>query len=138
MNVRNMYRSGFEGQVADDLRARNIPFQYETETFEYVSAVRGGFCTACGSKKCGKIRKYTPDFKLVTARGKWLFVETKGRFPSTDRSKMRDVKRSNEFLDVRILFQKTSRPQMAKLQAWCDKFGFICAFGSSVPEEWLI
>jgi len=133
--TRNFYRSGFEGQVADDLRDRNIPFQYETATFEYVSTVRGGFCMGCGSKKCGKLRKYTPDFYLPQYD---MYVETKGRFPSTDRSKMRDVKRSNEFLDVRILFQKTSRPQMAKLQAWCDKFGFICAFGSSVPEEWLI
>lgn len=134
MSVRNMYRSGFEGMVAEDLRNRGIPFDYETEELEYVSTVRGGCCTECGSKKVGKRRKYTPDFVLKDGT---LFVETKGRFPSTDRSKMRDVKKAHPDKDIRLLFQRTSKAEMAKLQVWADKFGFVCAFGASIPEEWL-
>jgi len=133
----NFYRSGFEGQIAEDLYARGIHFGYETVSMDYVSTVRGGVCMDCGSKKCGKRRKYTPDFAVLRNKGHVLYVEAKGRFPSTDRSKMRDVKRANPDVDIRILFQKSSRPQMAKLQAWCDKFGFICAFGSSIPAEWI-
>jgi len=133
----NFYRSGFEGQVAEDLYSRGIRFNYESEVMTYVSAVRGGMCMDCGSKKCGKRRTYTPDFVVPKDSGDTLYVEAKGRFPSTDRSKMRDVKRANPDADIRMLFQKTSKPQMAKLQAWCDKFGFECHFGTSIPAEWL-
>jgi hypothetical protein len=133
----NFYRSGFEGQIAEDLFHRGVAFEYETETFSYLSTVRGGVCMACGSKKCGKSRQYTPDFVVPKNSGGKLYIEAKGRFPSTDRSKMRDVKRAHPDLDLRILFQKTSRPQMNKLQAWADKFGFPCAFGNTVPAEWL-
>lgn len=131
---RYLYRSGFESRIGQDLQEREEPFTFEEETLDYVSRVRGGVCLDCGSKKSGKRRKYTPDFVLKNGR---LIVEAKGRFPSTDRSKMRDVKKAHPSRDIRILFQKRAAGQQAQLQAWADKFGFIVAFGDKVPQEWL-
>ena len=111
----NCYRSGYESQIAQ------VSFSFEEETFDYISTVRGGVCSACGSTKTGKKRKYTPDFIIpVTSRRlshRPLVVEAKGRFPSTDRSKMRDVRKAHPEMDVRILFHY--------------------AFGTSIPQEWL-
>lgn len=134
----NYYRSGYESQIAQDLEARDVPFTFEEDTFDYISTVRGGVCTACGCTKTGKKRKYTPDF--IVPRGlcrRPLVVEAKGRFPSTDRSKMRDVRKAHPEMDIRILFQKRSKKQAAIVAAWCDKNHFTYAFGTQVPQEWL-
>ena len=137
----NYYRSGYESQIAQDLEARDVSFSFEEETFDYISTVRGGVCSACGSTKTGKKRKYTPDFIIpVTSRRlshRPLVVEAKGRFPSTDRSKMRDVRKAHPEMDVRILFQKRSKKQAAIVATWCDKNNFDYAFGTSIPQEWL-
>ena len=133
----NCYRSGYESLIGQDLDARGIKYGFETHEVEYQSPIRCGRCTACGSKRVAKARKYSPDFSIPRDDGTTLIVEAKGRFPSTDRSKMRDVKKSNPSLDIRILFQKRSAKQASIVQAWCDKNGYICAFGHHVPEEWL-
>lgn len=133
----NFYRSGFEGQIADDLRSRGVAFEYEKEVLDYTSAVRGGECMECGCKKVGKKRKYTPDYVIQRGCAGPLYIEAKGRFPSTDRSKMRDVQRAHPDKDIRILFQKSSKAQEAALRKWCNKFKFVCAFGYRVPDEWL-
>lgn len=134
---RNFYRSGYEATVADDLRARGVAFEFEAETWDYVSAVRGGVCLDCDGKHIGKRRKYTPDFIVPRNGRERLIIEAKGRFPSTDRSKMRDVKKMYPDRDIRMLFQQQSKAEQAKLAAWCNKFGFPFAFGNAVPEEWL-
>jgi len=138
--VVNNYRSGYESLVGQDLQARGIYFEFEKLKIKYVSSVRGGVCTACGSKKVGKARVYTPDFVIPRDPNPEhnLIVEAKGRFPSTDKSKMRDIKKANPALDIRILFQKRSSKQASECQAWADKNGFRCAFGTHVPDEWLV
>ncbi len=130
-------RSGYEYQVRDALREAAVDFEYETETFDYVSTVRGGVCRECGCTRVGKKRKYTPDFKVIRVDFSVIYIEAKGRFPSTDRSKMRDVRKSNPTLDVRLLFQKRSRKQMDEIARWCEKFEFDYHFGTMPPEEWI-
>ena len=130
-------RSGYEYQVRDNLHDRHIDFEYEAEVLEYTSRVRGGCCEVCGSKKVGKDRKYTPDFIITRADYSKLYVEAKGRFLSTDRSKMRDVQRAHPDKDIRMLFQKRAKSQMPALIKWCDKYGFDYAFGTEVPDAWL-
>ncbi len=137
MRTRHHYRSGFEARIGQDLDQRGIMYGFESEVLQYVSPVRGGQCTECGSKKIGKLRSYTPDFVISRGANSTLYVEAKGRLPSTDRSKMRDVKKAHPALDIRFLFQKRSKAEMNKLAAWATKFGFVCAFGDEVPEEWL-
>lgn len=130
-------RSGFEYQVRDWLRENHIDFEYESEVIPYESPVRGARCSECGAKVT-KPRKYTPDFVIYrTDRESKLYVEAKGRFPSTDRSKMRDVRRCNEHLDIRMLFQRRSKRETESIAKWCDKFGFDYHFGTDIPESWL-
>jgi len=135
-------RSGYEYQIRDWLEANNIDYEYESETLDYDSPVKGARCTECGAKVT-KPRRYTPDFVILRPDPydprNWLktYIEAKGRFPSTDRSKMRDVKRCHPDKDFRLLFQRRSKKDEAALQKWCDKFGFECAFGVEVPKEWL-
>lgn len=133
----NHFRSGYESLIAQDLEQRGIHYEFEKQKLPYLSTVRGGVCPSCGHKPVAKTRQYQPDFFIPRSDGSVLIVEAKGRFPSTDRSKMRDVKKANPTLDIRILFQKRSGKAAAEAQAWCDKFGFICAFGHHVPQEWI-
>ena len=64
------YRSGFEDDVAKELRSKGIKFTYEKEKIKWVDL---------------KVRTYTPDFVLSNG----IIIETKGRFVSTDRRKHR-------------------------------------------------
>jgi hypothetical protein len=131
-------RSGYEYQVRDALIKMGVDFDYEVDTFEYMSTVRGGVCSECGCRKVGKKRKYTPDFSVTRGDYSEVYIEAKGRFPSTDRSKMRDVRKSNPTLDIRILFQERSAKQKAEVVRWCEKFDFDYAFGTRPPEEWVL
>lgn len=135
-------RSGYEYQVRDWLDANNIDYEYETETLSYESPVRGARCSECGAKVT-KPRKYTPDFVIFRPEPfdprAWnkLYVECKGRFPSTDRSKMRDVKKCHPDLDIRMLFQRRSKKDTESIAKWCEKFGFKYHFGVDIPTDWL-
>jgi len=130
-------RSGYEFQIRDDLRRRSVDFEYESEVLEYVSTVRGGKCCDCGGTKVGKGRKYTPDFVIVRGDYSKLYIEAKGRLTSTDRSKMRDVKKAHPHLDIRLLFQARYGKAKADVSQWAEKFGFDYAFGIEVPQTWL-
>lgn len=67
---------------------------------------------------------YTPDF--IDPANKTIF-ETKGRFPQSDRSKMRAVKQQNPEWRIIICFQNPNRTISAKSKttyaAWCYKNG---------------
>ncbi len=62
------YRSGFEDDVASELRSKKIEFTYEKEKIKWVDL---------------KVRTYTPDFVL----GNGIIIETKGRFVANKRRK---------------------------------------------------
>lgn len=132
-------RSGYEYQIRDNLHEQGIEFGYESEVLEYTSRVRSTCCDKCGSCQVSKKRKYTPDFIIPRYydQCRTLYVEAKGRLSSTDRSKMRDVKRSHPLKDIRFLFQKRSKKEMDIVAAWCVKNDFEYAFGTEVPDDWL-
>lgn len=134
----NVYRSGFEMMVSNDLRARKIPFTYESHVLYFESTVRNGECAKCGHKKVVQRRQYTPDFVLYKAGRTPRFIEAKGILDAPTRSKMRAVKKSNPDADIRFLFQgKKTWKRSAGIIKWCDKFGFTYAFGHEVPDTWL-
>ena len=130
-------RSGYEYKVRDTLTAAGVDFLYEPIVLEYTSTVRGGVCNECGSRKVGKKRKYTPDFVITRGDYSELIIEAKGRFTSTDRSKMRDVKKAHPHLDIRMLFQNRYGKAKQECITWCEKFKFDYAFGNEVPSTWL-
>ena len=80
-------------------------------------------------------RKYTPDFVLYNG----IVVETKGRWVTADRQKVKAVRAQYPLLDLRIVFSnancrisKTSRTTYAM---FCEKHGIKYA-SKRIPESW--
>lgn len=113
------YRSGFEHQVAKDLTAKGVVFDYEKGYYEY---------------EVRETRKYTPDFFFDS-----FVVECKGRLTAADRKKLLLVKKAHPDLDIRLLFQydnKITRTSKMRYSDWATKHGFSYAIGS-IPKRWL-
>ena len=115
------YRSGFEDDVAKELRSKGIKFTYEEEKIKWVDL---------------KVRTYTPDFVLPNG----IIIETKGRFVANDRRKHKEISKQFPELDIRFVFQN-SRAKLYKgarssYGDWCKKYGFQYA-EKTIPDDWL-
>jgi hypothetical protein len=127
-------RSGLERQIAAWLDKNGIKYEYESKKIKYTSSVKGGVCPKCGTPAIQN-RVYTPDFWFPDHG---FFLEAKGRFTSHDRKKMRDVKRSNPELDIRMLFPSNNKIDPGKddrYSDWCDKFEFMYSL-RGINAEW--
>lgn len=115
------YRSGFEDDVAKELKAKGVEFTYEKEKIKWVDL---------------KVRTYTPDFVL----GNGIIIETKGRFVANDRRKHKEIKKQFPDLDIRFVFynskSKLYKGAKSSYADWCDKYGFAYA-DKSIPDAWL-
>lgn len=116
-------KSDLEWDHWKDLRKRkNIHVEYETIKIPYT--VR---------------RYYSPDYPcIVTRTGKLIFLEVKGYFRPSDRSKMRKVKQQNPDLDIRLVFakdNKLNKKSRTTYSQWCEKNGFPYCIGR-VPDVW--
>jgi len=121
------YKSGLEHTVAETLKEINYPVNYETETLHYsVPATK---------------HKYTPDFVFTKKDGGTMFVETKGRWTTADRKKMKYVLDSNPGIDIRIVFQnpnqKISKGSNTTYEAYANKLGVKHVAKKMIPAEWL-
>lgn len=121
------WRSGLEEVIGEQLREARVPFEFETLTGEYeVPAKRS---------------RYTPDFVLYNG----IVIETKGRWLTGDRQKIRLIREQHPDLDLRMVFggtrrfpsltpiSKQSRTTYAKI---CETLGIPYA-DKRIPEEWL-
>ena len=116
------FRSGFEQEVSNNLKLRQVDFDYEALKLKYEVPAR----TAT----------YTPDFILHNG----IIVESKGRFLAADRKKMLLVKLHNPTLDIRLLFQnaknKIAKNSKTTYADWCVKNNFKYAEGT-IPDSWI-
>lgn len=130
------YRSKFEETIARQLTACGVKWTYESEKLNFTSAVRGGSCRKCGGTNVEKRRKYTPDF-VITTKGKKVYLETKGRLTSQDRTKMIDVLRCNPKITLVMVFMRDNnvRPGL-KYSDWCKKNGINYCI-KEVESKWL-
>lgn len=109
------FKSSFEREVAEKLTGQGVRWEYEPDSFEYTTT-----------------HKYTPDFKVYNDDGSYYYIETKGYFPSSDRTKMAAVVSQHPELDIRMLFQRPSTAICNKAKKkttyaeWAEKHG-ICA-----------
>lgn len=103
-------RSGLERVIADWLYDHGINYEYEPGAIKYTVPER----TA----------KYTPDFVLSNG----IIIETKGRFVTADRQKMRRIREQCPNLDIRFIFSRPndriSKQSTTTYGMWCDKQGF--------------
>ncbi len=116
------YRSGLEEQVADLLTNLGITYEYETTKIDYIIS-----------------HVYTPDFVLPN---KHVVLECKGYWDSKDRRKIKEVKKQNPDLDLRMIFQspynKISKKSKTTYAKWCEKHNIPWTHFHDIPLEWLI
>lgn len=131
-----MFRSKFERRLAEQLDEAKIKYEYETTIIEYDLPVHHGFCCDCGSSMVTTQRDYLTDFYLPELA---LYIEAKGRFTSSDRTKMKTVKEQHPDLDIRMVFMrdnKLNKRSKTKYSDWCEKHGIKYAIGH-IPEDWI-
>ncbi len=116
------WRSGLEEVVAAILEEQGVAFGYEVASIPFVEPA--------------KSRRYTPDFWLSSG----IIIETKGRFVTADRTKMKLIKEQYPDLDIRFIFSnaraRISKRSRTTYARWCDVQGFPWAH-RKVPAAWL-
>jgi hypothetical protein len=121
------YKSGLELSVSDQIQSTEYPLNYETETLNYIVPER--------------LAKYTPDFVFTKKNGTLMYIETKGRWTSADRLKMKHVLQSNPGIDIRLVFQsptqKISKASKTTYEDYAKKLGILHVAKKTIPEEWL-
>jgi predicted nuclease of restriction endonuclease-like RecB superfamily len=135
------FRSKLEECVARELKDNGIKFEYETEKIPYHIKNRSTTCRGCGSKECYQAHVYVPDFIIHTASGGKVYVETKGRFTSKDRTKMLAVCKGRD--DVWMLFptnNKLNKRSSTRYDDWCRANGIRFGLKDGkrfVPTIWV-
>jgi hypothetical protein len=132
----NQFRSRYEKHIANELNLRGVKYEYETIKIKY-HLKKKGKCNDCFGTSVSLLRTYTPDF--IFKRGE-IIVEAKGRFTSSDRTKMKQVVKEHPGLDIRMLFMRDqwcTKKKLNRYSDWCKKYGVKYAFGVSLPNEWL-
>ena len=115
------YRSGLEEQVADLLSELGISYEYESKKIPYVIQ-----------------HNYTPDFILPNH----VVLECKGYWDAADRRKIKQVKKDNPDIDLRMVFQapynKISKKSKTTYAQWCEKHDIPWTHFHNIPLDWLI
>lgn len=112
-------RSYFEEDVHKALLKKGKNVEYETEKLPYVVK-----------------RNYIPDFILFDKFGNKVYIEAKGRFTSSDRTKMVAVKREHPELDIRIIFMQDNyltKRKIKRYTQWAADNGFPCSVFPKLP-----
>lgn len=111
------YRSNFESLVHASLKGKNSKVTYETHKFKYTVE-----------------RTYTVDFTLHGK--KLIFIESKGRFTSADRTKLLTIKKQYPNIDIRLLFQQDNwltKQKKQRYSDWASKNGFKYSIWPRLP-----
>ena len=123
--TRDGFRSGFESEVAHELKAQGIKYEYEKHKFDVIIP-----------------RSYTPDFVLSDEEGKQRVIEVKGYFDSEDRRLIRIFKEQHPDVDLRMCFQKPhqklSKTAKMSYAMWCDKHNIPWCKGPCLPKRWAL
>ena len=122
------YKSGLELTVSEQIKTAEYPLNYETETLNYKVPERQA--------------KYTPDFVFTKKTGELMYIETKCRWTSADRLKMKHVLASNPGIDIRMVFQtpnqKISKNSKTTYEMYANKLGILHVAKKEIPAEWLL
>jgi hypothetical protein len=125
--LKHGYKSGLELSVSMQINQTDYPLNYETETLKYVVPERKA--------------KYTPDFVFIKQNSEIMYIETKGRWTTIDRTKMKHVLASNPGIDIRMVFQnpgqKITKGSPTTYEAYAKKLGIQHVAKKDIPSEWL-
>ena len=115
-------RSGLEQVVANQLKKAGISYGYENIVIPWEIA---------------ETRRYTPDFLLPNG----IIIETKGRWVTADRKKLRHVREQHPDIDLSIVFsnprERISKQSKTRYYQMAERIGIPWAKGL-IPVEWLL
>lgn len=123
------FRSGFESKVSDFLKLEKIEYSYEPkdDKITYIKPATN--------------RTYLPDFVCEKKSGGKMYIESKGRWTTVDRQKMKLIAEQNPTLDIRMLFQnpnaKIRKGSTTTYGDFADKLGLTWAKGPTLPISWV-
>lgn len=116
------WRSGLEEAIAAQLDSYPVKYLYEKVTVPYIVPE--------------STHKYTPDFILPNG----IVVETKGRWLTADRKKIKLFMKQHPEIDLRIVFsnskQRISKQSKTTYGKFCETHGIPYA-DKLVPEGWI-
>jgi len=125
--LKHGYKSGLEFEISERIKQTEYELRYETETLNYTIPERKA--------------KYTPDFVFIKRNGATMYIETKGRWTTADRIKMKHVLQSNPGIDIRMVFQnpnqRLSKTSLTTYEAYARKLGIVHVAKKDIPVEWL-
>ena len=115
------FRSKLEENIANLLEGLGVSYEYETEKVSYVIQ-----------------HNYTPDFVLPNH----TYLECKGYWDAKDRRKIKQVKKDNPDMDLRMVFQSPyntiSKKSKTTYAQWCERHGIPWTHYHDIPLDWLI
>jgi len=114
-------RSKYELAVARRLDEIGVAYEYESYRLQYWRKVAGARCKDCEGGQVERSGWYTPDFWLPDIG---IFLETKGRFLSRDRSKMQAVLEQHPEETIVLVFMSDNKihpHSTTRYSAWCSK-----------------
>lgn len=129
-----VFKSEYERRQAIRLIKNDVFFTYEEIEIKFLSEIRNAECLNCGGNTVGKHRVYTPDFFFPETK---VFVETKGKFDATTRTKMREVCEQSD-CDIRMVFMRDNwltRKHKMTYGRWCDINNIKWAV-NDIPLDW--
>lgn len=115
-------------------------------TLGYHSSVKNGRCKECRSVCVVQERTYTPDIRIVrtseSGQKRTTYIEAKGYFEGSKRSLFRQVLKSYESLDIRIVAERDHPVTRGKtnLSDWAKRFKVkfhLWDKGNLLQQEWL-
>ena len=119
------FKSGLEEKISNVLSEKKVNFGYEEDKIIYTIPE--------------SLHKYTPDFTIRKSENRIMYIETKGRWVTADRKKLKLVKEQHPELDIRFVFSnsrnKINKSSKTTYADWCVKNGFKYA-DKVIPEEW--
>lgn len=108
------FASRYEAQLAEYFDNQGIYWEYEPIKIPWQPT----------------IRQYKPDFKVVLPSGESFYLEAKGYFDGSARSKMTLVKEQHPELDIRLVFMDknklvcSSSSKSKTYKEWADRYNF--------------
>lgn len=143
--------------MARELDDLGVKYEYESPacTFRYYRNVSdGGIIDASGGIieqepqwRIIQWCEYTCDFMLIKSDGSPLYIETKGRWVSKDRTKHRLLKKQYPDVDIRLLFSDNGKVSTkSRYLDYAAKYDIPAALivkptkrreGRYMPREWL-
>ena len=129
------YRSKFEAQIAEMLRARGVKAKYEMTDLIIPLPVRMGKCLKCGDSNVVRGSHYRPDFTIHNEGKPPTFIEAKGILTYRDRCLAEYMSANHDWRIVFMADNKLNKRSATRYSDWCRKHNVKFSI-NCIPAEW--